>query len=96
MPVEDYELRQLEVALEQLKSDHDYEIGVLQRRVKELETIVENLTTTIRRPRTLSEVSGRAFIAWPKAKPLKYNGSGEPCDMWTGPCCCGAWHEEGK
>ncbi len=38
----------------------------------------------------------KAIVPWPKDKPLRYNGSGEPCDAWTGPCCCGATHLEGK
>lgn len=24
----------------------------------------------------------------------RYNGSNEPCDMWVGPCSCGAWHTQ--
>lgn len=36
-----------------------------------------------------------SFVAWPKDKPARYNGCNEPCDMWTGPCCCGATHKDG-
>lgn len=36
------------------------------------------------------------WAAWPKDQPPRYNGSGEPCDMWTGPCLCGAMHRKGK
>lgn len=36
------------------------------------------------------------FVAWPKDQPPRYNACTEPCDMWTGPCACGAWHTEGK
>jgi chromosome segregation ATPase len=32
------------------------------------------------------------FVPWPAGQPPRYNGSGEPCDMWIGPCCCGATH----
>lgn len=32
------------------------------------------------------------FVAWPISQPPRYNGSGEPCDMWIGPCLCGAMH----
>lgn len=32
------------------------------------------------------------FVAWPKDRPPQYNGSGSPCDMWIGPCSCGATH----
>ncbi len=32
------------------------------------------------------------FVEWPAGQPLQYNGSGEPCDMWIGPCICGATH----
>lgn len=31
---------------------------------------------------------------WPDDWPRHYN-SNEPCDMLVGPCCCGAWHQEG-
>lgn len=37
-----------------------------------------------------------AMVPWPADQPYRYNGSGEPCDMWTGPCSCGATHTEGK
>lgn len=44
----------------------------------------------------LAHTGVRLYEAWPANQPLKYNGSGEPCDMWTGPCSCGASHVEGK
>lgn len=34
--------------------------------------------------------------AWPEGEPLRYNACTEPCDMWTGPCACGAFHRDGK
>jgi hypothetical protein len=37
----------------------------------------------------------RAFVPWPKDKPHQHNANREACDMWTGPCCCGAWHRDG-
>lgn len=36
-----------------------------------------------------------AIRPWPVNQPRKYNGRSEPCDMWTGPCSCGATHVEG-
>lgn len=36
------------------------------------------------------------FIPWPSGGPYRWNACTLPCDMWTGPCCCGATHEEGK
>lgn len=33
---------------------------------------------------------------WPKDWPRYYNGCAEPCDTIVGPCCCGAWHQEGE
>lgn len=41
--------------------------------------------------------NGRRDIAgWPEGAPRQYNGGNVPCDMWSGTCACGAWHEEGK
>lgn len=34
-------------------------------------------------------------VGWPLDAPAMFNGSGEPCDMWTGPCSCGAAHRDG-
>lgn len=36
------------------------------------------------------------FVPWPENAARRYNACAEPCDMFTGPCCCGAWHEEGR
>lgn len=36
------------------------------------------------------------FVPWPADKPIQYNGSGSPCDMWSGPCQCGATHRDGR
>ena len=36
------------------------------------------------------------FVAWPASEPARHNACTDPCDMWTGPCACGAWHKEGK
>jgi hypothetical protein len=38
--------------------------------------------------------SPSCFEAWGD-RPPRYNGIGEPCDMWTGPCSCGATHHQG-
>jgi len=36
------------------------------------------------------------LISWPVNEPARYNACTDPCDMWTGPCACGAWHYNGK
>jgi hypothetical protein len=41
------------------------------------------------------EKTVKSMVKWPIDKPLRYYGSSEPCDMWTGPCSCGATHTEG-
>ncbi len=43
----------------------------------------------------IADVVTSGLVAWPSDKSRRYNGSGEPCDMWTGPCCCGATHKDG-
>ena len=37
-----------------------------------------------------------SWVSWPPDQPQRFNGCNIPCDAWTGPCCCGAWHTEGK
>lgn len=37
-----------------------------------------------REPRT-------SFVPYPADRPPRWNG-GSLCDMWIGPCACGAWH----
>lgn len=37
------------------------------------------------------------WVSWPADVPRRrLMGSNFPCDMWTGPCSCGAVHEEGR
>lgn len=36
--------------------------------------------------------TGAGFAPYPKDKPPRHNG-GVLCDMWKGPCACGAWHD---
>ena len=36
------------------------------------------------------------MVAWPIWAKVQYNACTEPCDMWTGPCACGACHKDGK
>jgi len=38
------------------------------------------------------EATPSGFVPWPADQPPRYNGSGTPCDMWIGPCSCGATH----
>lgn len=36
------------------------------------------------------------FVPWPDFAPKQHNACTDPCDMWTGPCACGAWHRDGR
>jgi hypothetical protein len=48
--------------------------------------------------RTISKMKEQFRVdwrPWPEDQPLRYNGCSDPCDAWTGPCICGAWHKEG-
>lgn len=40
--------------------------------------------------------SDPGFIPWPSDQPPRFNACTDPCDMWTGPCACGAWHKDGR
>lgn len=31
------------------------------------------------------------WMPWPSNEPVQFNG-GQLCDMWIGPCACGATH----
>lgn len=33
------------------------------------------------------------YIPYPKNAPENFNGSATPCDVFDGPCSCGAWHK---
>lgn len=48
-----------------------------------------------RRRRLHGELKKMGFAPWGSRAP-RYNGRSEPCDMWTGPCSCGATHIEGE
>ena len=39
---------------------------------------------------------GKTSAGWPQHVFKQWNGCSEPCDMWTGPCACGAYHLEGR
>jgi len=32
---------------------------------------------------------------YPLGAEAMFNGQSDPCDMWTGHCCCGAMHRDG-
>ncbi len=37
-----------------------------------------------------------SFVPYPADRLPRYNtysACSAPCDMWIGPCCCGAWHK---
>lgn len=38
---------------------------------------------------------GGTLVPWPKTEPTRYL-TNTPCDMWSGPCACGATHVEGR
>lgn len=39
----------------------------------------------------------RDIVGWPEGAPQQCNGHlNVVCDMWSGPCACGAWHTEGR
>lgn len=40
---------------------------------------------------TFGKKEDSGFVAYPKELPPRYNG-GVLCDMWIGPCACGATH----
>lgn len=33
-----------------------------------------------------------SLVPYPADRLSRYNACSEPCDMWIGPCVCGAWH----
>jgi hypothetical protein len=37
-----------------------------------------------------------SHVPWPADQPPRFNACDVACDMWTGPCACGAWHQNGK
>ncbi len=43
----------------------------------------------------VTRVPGKRNCAWPQHIFKQYNACTDPCDMWTGPCACGAAHNEG-
>lgn len=42
--------------------------------------------------RAAPEKPPSGFVPYPTGRPPRYNG-GRLCDMWVGPCACGAWHQ---
>ena len=49
---------------------------------------------TSRPPRTTKQQrkEGFPYMDYPDNLPKRYNGQNCPCDMFVGPCSCGAWH----
>ena len=35
------------------------------------------------------------LTGWPEGFEQS-NACNDPCDMWDGPCACGAWHKDGR
>jgi hypothetical protein len=76
------------------------------RRVKELEHRLKTIRNTaegkiefleITKKTATSDVPESETVNWEKMPEgvIQTNG-GITCDMWTGPCACGAWHKDGK
>lgn len=40
-------------------------------------------------------VEADKIVPWPEGAPKKYNANRDACDVWNGPCLCGAWHFDG-
>lgn len=36
------------------------------------------------------------IVPWPDNAPYQFNACTDPCDAFCGPCCCGAWHKDGR
>lgn len=36
------------------------------------------------------------FEPWPEWAPRQHNACTDECDMFNGPCACGAWHSDGR
>jgi hypothetical protein len=61
-----------------------------------ISSMVVARVTTDEAGETTMEPAMVGFTRWPANEPPRYNGQAEPCDMWNGPCSCGAWHQEGR
>ena len=77
---------------EQSKRVHDLEV-----RLRELEMIVAEAKAQKIVAAHLAEVAplidnGSEFVPLPPCI-VKHNACNEPCDMYIGPCVCGAWHD---
>lgn len=60
---------------------------VVSNQVRPLVSMEHRVTTPYR---TIKH--GNNFILYPEHWPPYVNGTGSPCDVLQGPCCCGAWH----
>lgn len=62
--------------------------------------VVESEVTVLPEPQPAARLGSAqdesTWVPWPDDQPRRKNHSGEPCNMWTGPCACGSWHEGGE
>ena len=68
----------------------------LEKQVKELALQVSQLRNMHMQPRTHDEAVHSKWKTWADFGTIPRRNGGIQCDMWTGPCSCGAWHTEGK
>lgn len=91
-----YASKRLDAHIERLEEQHDlaqYAVAAADRGGTEGTALaLEKLRETFKEE--APAYTGQGAVVWPKDKPKQYNG-GTLCDMWTGPCSCGAWHREG-
>lgn len=59
----------------------------------DLDAVGELIRIEIDPPRKLEPDT--SLVPWPSHVPRRYNAP-VACDMWTGPCACGATHHEGR
>jgi len=100
-----------EPATDRYRDDHEKALGVATDNYvawlasRQPPTNVHALIASMVVARVTTDESGETkmepatvigFARWPANEPPRYNGKAEPCDMWSGPCSCGAWHREGR
>lgn len=72
------------------------------QRIQELALLTKRLADHVLRLQKkvtaleLKMLEGEHMVPWPAGFPLRYNACTDACDMWTGPCACGAWHKDGS
>jgi hypothetical protein len=75
-------------------------MSTLEKLIDCVSKLVDRVVAIEKRVKRLEELWAQAvnenhFVPWPKDMPPRYNACTDPCDMFTGPCACGAWHHNG-